>query len=586
MCESQEERQPLSEPEAGCTLVFDGRLDNRPELISTLGLPSNAANSSDAVLVVEAYKRWSSDVPDHLVGDFAFALWDARRRELFCARDPVGARGFAFVHTRQFFAFASEVEALLHIPGVSAEPNELCIAQMLVRAFRDHGDRVTWLKDVEALLPGESMRVSPGGKLAVRQYWEPDLAPDRRYASYDECEEHFLSVFGQAVKDRTRAAGDVSMMLSGGLDSAALLAMQRRIAATPGGHPIHAYSAVDDDVESCIESRSIFSLAERNATPLHTVSVPSMRGVVSVEDLDRAAWANSHPVTNSILLPEMMCLAASRNGHKVMLHAANGDMAMQSPRFYPSQLIQRGRLLSAWQESRAASKNHLFLQGRAPSWIYLQSVARAVAPIEFIQVYQSWKFKRRPSAIAGTLINPEFASEIRLKERIAEEFGHDQQRRRANPRKFRIERCIEYVCSGLSGYNLVAGRHGVEVRDPWSDIRVLDFMFRLPDTYNNQDGWTKYLVRSAFREEIEPFVRQRKDKNHVGWKMVTRSLEFAHDRLSATIEEDLSLVAKYIDVGEFRTLAQPFVKRKDLSAYLPIFEILTLQSWLKRIGTL
>ena len=584
--EAIEERQPLHKPQSRCTLVFDGRIDNRAELIAAIGLAPEAAKYPDPALVLAAYELWGEHAPERLLGDFAFAVWDSARKQLFCARDPVGAAPFYYLLTDQFLAFASETEALARLPGVGAEPNERYIAHLLVKQFSNFGDRCSWLRDIKALMPGEHAWVSPAGKLSIHRYGEPDLSENRRYASYEEAEEHFVSVFRAAVRDRMRAEGEIAMMLSGGLDSAALLAMNRRVAGASGGSPIHAYSAVDDHVDSCIESRSILSLARNNDAQLRTVSAPSMSGMVSSGDLERAAWDNTHPIANAILLPQLMCLAAARGGHKVMLHAAGGDVAMEVPRFYPSNLIRQGKIRSAWQESRAASACNLFLQGRSPEWIFLQSALRAASPLWIKQTYQRWKFRHEPSPLGNTLISQDFASRLRLEERLADEFRNGQERRRADPRAFRIERTIESICSGLTGYGMVAARSGIEVRDPWSDLRVLDFMFRCPDQYKSRKGWAKYLVRSAFRDEIERFVRERKDKMHVGWKVVTAALDLAHPRLCELIESDLAAVESYVDVAKFRMLVRPFVDRTDQSGDEQIYDVLTLQFWLNRISAL
>lgn len=584
--ESIGEHQPMREPEGRYTLVFDGRIDNRAELIAATGLPPQAARSPDSALVLAAFERWGEDAPEHLLGDFTFAVWDAARGVLFCARDPVGAGSFCFAKTDQFFAFASESEALAHLPEISSRPNERYIAHILVPEYSNYGDRRSWLGEIKALMPGESARISPDGTVSIQRYWNPDLSGNRKYRSYHEAEEHFVSVFRTAVEDRMRSDGDIAMMLSGGLDSAGVLAMNRRVAACSGGAFVHAYSAIDDHADSCIESRSILSLARHNGAGLKTVSVPSMSGMVDADDLNHAAWNNAHPVMNAILLPQLMCLAAARDGHKVMLHGAGGDVAMQVPRFYPSQLIRQGRLQSAWRESRDASANNLFLQDKAPVWVFLQSALRAATPPRMIQPYQRWKFNRTLLSLDGTLIHPEFASRLNLRERMLDEFHDEQRRRLADPRKLHIERTMESICSGLSGFGMAAGRHGVEARDPWSDLRVLDFMFRVPDEYKTRHGWTKYLVRTAFQREIEPFVRERKDKTHVGWKMVTRALDVAHSRLCTLIDDDLSDVEAYVDVPRFRKLAGPFVRNKDQSSYLQVFEVLTLHLWLNRISTL
>jgi hypothetical protein len=213
-------------------------------------------------------------------------------------------------------------------------------------------------------------------------------------------------------------------------------------------------------------------------------------------------------------------------------------------------------------------------------------MARALTPDRAKQTYQQWRRNRRVPSASNGLINPEFAVRIRLDERMDEEYLVALRKRQSDPQGYRMDRLIEHVCSGLSGYSLVAGRQGVEVRDPWSDIRVLELLLALPDTYKTRRGWTKYPIRNGFRNDIEPSVLQRKDKTHVGWKMVTRALDAAHERLSDSIEQDLSLVEEYIDVPAFRNLARSFVRRRDMCNYLPIFEILSLQFWLKRIHTL
>ena len=78
------------------------------------------------------------------------------------------------------------------------------------------------------------------------------------------------------------------------------------------------------------------------------------------------------------------------------------------------------------------------------------------------------------------------------------------------------------IVLGLTGYEHMAGRYGVELRDPWADKRVVEFFLRLPLRYKVRDGWTKYLVRTAFGTELEAKVRQRLGKEHLGWHFASR----------------------------------------------------------------
>ena len=100
--------------DAGLTVAADARLDDRDSLCAALGVPqSERAGLADGDLILRAYLRWEEECPHHLLGDYAFAVWNARTRTLFCARDHIGTRPFYSAATAQGFVFASAVEGVL-----------------------------------------------------------------------------------------------------------------------------------------------------------------------------------------------------------------------------------------------------------------------------------------------------------------------------------------------------------------------------------------------------------------------------------------------------------------------------------------
>jgi len=584
--QARAEKQPLVTRQQDLALVMDGRLDNRNELFEQLKPDFPRDLAPDSAFVLAAYLCWGEDCPRYLLGDFAFVIWDARRQKMFCARDRMGAAGFSFHYGKHFFAFATGSEALLSLPGVNNTPNKNYIACIFVPEFENRGDRHSWYQDVKGLLPGESLSVDIDGELRIQRYCDFEPMDDRRYASYGESEEHFLSVFGRAVGDRMRNPGDIAIMMSGGLDSAGIVAMTHRLMYESPGKRLHSYSAIDDVSASCIESRCIESLAENLGTVKHTVSVPSFQGMVSVDDLREVAWANAQPVFNSILLPALMCLAASRDGQKVLLHGASGDIAMRAPNYYPYALLQKGDFLSAWHESQAASKNNYYLQEQSPISIFLRSILFATVP----PAVQAWRrrkqYEKQISPMENSLINPEFARSIHLHEQLEEEFYSKQKAAREDARRYQMQQALAVVCSGLSGYNSVAGRFGMEARDPWADSRVLDFFFRLPVENKVRNGWTKFPVRSAFKDELPTIVRQRHDKRHLGWKFTYRLLEESKDLVRDTMETGLYLVEDFVDVKSVQAVFQRFCTHGDHASKQAVFDLLTLNLWLQRIKTL
>ena len=151
--ESLDETLPWKDPESGLVITADARLDNRGELKSKLPVGADSSAIPDSQLILAAYKRWGEACVDHLLGDFAFAIWDPRRKRLFCARDRMGASPFCYVEKDHYIAFASEPEALLRLPGVAGRPNENLVAHIFVPAFENRGDDRSWYRDVRVLMP-------------------------------------------------------------------------------------------------------------------------------------------------------------------------------------------------------------------------------------------------------------------------------------------------------------------------------------------------------------------------------------------------------------------------------------------------
>ena len=383
-----------------------------------------------------------------------------------------------------------------------------------------------------------------------------------------------------------RNEGDVAAMMSGGLDSAGIVATAHRLLPEIPGKCLHTYSAVADDPDSCIESRCIESMARSLDVRPHFVSVPSFQGMVSVNDLVETAWSNAHPVDNSILLPALMCLAASRSGHRVLLNGASGDMAMHAPLYYPSVLLRRGEVWRAWRECQAASRNNVFLLGRWPLSIFMRSALLAGAPPALLKRVRQARYQKQSSPVENSLVNPEFADKIRLREHLQEEFNMNQQALFSDARLAQIQKSLCLVRSGLSGYGRVAGRFGVEVRDPWSDPRVLDFFFRLPLGRKVRNGWTKYPVRTAFRHELAPAVRWRRDKAHLGWKFTNRLMAESHDMVSSIMAQDVGMIEEYVNVKAVRALHERYVEQGDDASRESVYELVTLIVWLKRIKSL
>jgi asparagine synthase (glutamine-hydrolysing) len=233
-------------------IVADARIDARAELISKLKAKSRTADSlslssPDAELILHAYDTWGEACVEHMLGDFSFAIWDASRRRLFCARDQFGVRLFYYARMGNSFIFSNTLDCLRQHPAVSDRLNDLAIADFLL--FDSNQDPATTsFMDVQRLPPAHVLTCEQG-KSSVRRYWELSVTTPIQYSRDAEYVERFRELLDTAVADRlrTKTAG---VRMSGGLDSSAVAASAQRVFTRNGSNSgLHAYT---EEFESLI----------------------------------------------------------------------------------------------------------------------------------------------------------------------------------------------------------------------------------------------------------------------------------------------------------------------------------------------
>ena len=150
--------------EAGLAAVVDARLDDRAGFCDALGLQRSEGGAlADGELLLRGCQRWAGELPKHLFGDCVFAIWDARKRVLFLARDPMGVKPcyYSYSAATRRFAFAGLLDAVLAAPGAAAELDEAVVARSLTRTGLHDAER-TFFRDVSKLPPGHSLTLTVG----------------------------------------------------------------------------------------------------------------------------------------------------------------------------------------------------------------------------------------------------------------------------------------------------------------------------------------------------------------------------------------------------------------------------------------
>ena len=223
--ESKYEHLPLEQDV--CVLTMDARIDNRDELLKELELPTRTLDEiGDSEFILAAYQKWGEDCPKYLLGDFAFAIWDKRKEQLFCARDHVGIKLFHFYVSDDLFVFSNDLMGILAHPGVPKDFDDAMVATYL-KWEGAKSKRSTFFEKIKKLPPATSLTVSSRG-FEEKKYWCIEDSPSVHYDSFEEYVEKLKELFENAVTARLRTDFSMASHMSGGIDSSPIAVFAAR----------------------------------------------------------------------------------------------------------------------------------------------------------------------------------------------------------------------------------------------------------------------------------------------------------------------------------------------------------------------
>jgi len=235
--------QPMHSADGLLSIVFNGEIYNWRDL--RVGLESRGVcfrTGTDTEVLLEAYRQHGCEVLAFLRGMYAFALYDARDRTLFCARDRVGKKPFVYSETEAGFAFASEIPAVLQVPGCDTRIHHGALAAMLLHNIRQIPDPYTVYRGLRRLRPGHAMIVREGRIVRNWRYWQPTPDPE------PPTPQRLRAILEEAVALRMEADVPVGALLSGGVDSSAVVHLMSRRSAAPVRTYALGLDAHDEDL--------------------------------------------------------------------------------------------------------------------------------------------------------------------------------------------------------------------------------------------------------------------------------------------------------------------------------------------------
>ena len=489
--EEEGAKLPCFDAASGLAITASVRLDGRAALCEALGIPRPDRKAlPDSALLLKSYARYGRACPEHLLGDFAFALWNAKREALFCARDHVGTRPFYYASVGERFVFASDIGAVLAAPGVSGELDEVAVATRLTYGGRPLGDR-TFYRAVRRLLPGHALSVERG-LVRVHRWWRPEEVPPLPPASDDTLAEECLTILMEAVRDRMQDGRSVGVHLSGGLDSAGVavlaareLRRQRRPAPPAfAWHPPPGPGAA----AKVAQYAAIESLCRQERLQVFYCP-PEVQDVVAFLRGDGSRGADE----TTLLHEEVVQHAAVEQGVDVVLSGWGGDEGISfNGRGYYRQLLRSGRVTRLWRELREWSPHPL-------AAIVTEAVLPLVVPRATTGIRRlrqgRWPFRKN-----AALIHPAFTRRVRPLRAEPRRRGADVRTKQVNLLQY------GHLSRRMEGWAASGAHHGIEYRYPLLDRRVLEFALGLPPEQYRRGRWSRWIMRRALDPILPPQV--------------------------------------------------------------------------------
>lgn len=584
--EAHRELLPVEWPAAGLCITADARLDNRQELLSQLAGSRELPDPlTDGQLILAAYEKWGHDCPDHLLGDFSFAIWDARRNELFCARDPIGIRPFFYHHAPgRTFAFGSEIKAIL---ALAETPRRINTSKLLQHLSPDRLTQAweTFYQEIHRLPAGHRLLVKADG-IKVSRHWFPNAHAELRLRTDREYEELFLHAFTLAVGRRMQSCGPVGSTLSGGLDSSAVACVAARIQQELRGEPLPTYSAIFPSLAQsnpeCDERAYIDAITgSANIQPF----VVNADEVSPLVDLEKIHYHLDGPMpgANDYMYWALWKVARAQ-GTRVVLTGNDGDTVVSHGLEYLPHLARTGRWLALIGEARALAV-HAIPPHTDPRRIIWDFSVKPAIPAAMLGAYHQLRGRTALQVAEADLgiVHPDFGREV-LRERRFDSITELSDQRMTGREQQVLYLTATTTQEGMEGIEALGMAYSLELRHPFYDRQLLELCLSLPYAQKLKGGWTRSILRRSLEGILPPKVQWRTGKGNLGAQAKRGMLIHERERMEHAVCSSDSRLGPYVNLPRLRQTYERYVAQGQYNER-DVWELMvavSLNTWLEQ----
>ena len=566
--EDWNDAQPLLDKVAELTLVADARLDNREELAAKLGISTDALRDmADSALILAAYKHWGEDLVNHLLGDFAFAIWDGAARKLVLVRDHMGQRTLFYTRQADFYAFATDINALWAVEGVPRRISEATLGRYLM-LMADGPEGSTMYDEIFGLTGGERMTLRSDGGMSTHRYWRPRADPVHK----ERDEAYYIATYRalalEAVACRLRRnLKPAALMISGGYDSALIAGLAGEVLRPQGRKLIGVSAVLPEGREDERQNARRWVEACQRHMPHLDVRYFVRNGKTPLTRIDEQLAATSTLPSETHFIRAALFDAAAAAGAQVIMDGHGGDYTI-NPRGFGAlaYLMRTGRFHRAIR--------HAFAEARARQvsvWSVVKVAVRDLIPPTIVAATR-WIARRGAPLWRAFLVNQDFGRRLFANGEIAARHLREHPIDRSRIRRIMLSVLNRQAGMSSAAVPITSAVRGLEFTMPFHDKRIVEFGLAVPEALYFKGGCDRFLAHKAVADVLPPELLSRRwDKNDT---LDPDFMEMLNDMRDETLDLIDSMapnenLKKYIDFDRVRLALKSNAcsKRNTVLAY-------------------
>lgn len=497
--ESIYDKSPYEED--GFVITANARLDERKAIMDRLNVdPTERGKITDPLLLLRSFRKFGKDFVKDIYGDFAFAIWDKNKKELFCARDQMGVKPFLYFFIENRFVFSTEIKALIRLPLIKKEINQRNLLEQSIEIF-NNANLTAWV-NIYRLVAANIISVNKI-QIVNKLYWAPSYKRNLQYNDEEKSRKKMQELLLKVIADHTHVNGDIGVPLSGGLDSSTIACLAARKLMEKNKKLITASSVFDpensiSDEKDETEFISEILRHEPNIEPTFVFhsNMSFLRNQVLKFERHYSTF-NPYNYVDEALYEKFESKSIRR-----VLSGYLGDFTVSNSVINPlPHLLLTG-------EFKVFHKlcSHIKKKLKISSFTLITSyILKPIAPISFLKIWHKLK------GISPVWSLDSFPLLLKRKEKkkILKLLFKMQ-----NKYSLKISDNIWLMISDPfnEDWDCGSSHHQIEMTYPLIDRRLVEFLLQLPVEHFYAEGLPRGLIRKAMKGILPEKIRTRRDK--------------------------------------------------------------------------